>query len=146
MNDSVHGLFTYKLHAIKKLTDRITSEAFERKLSLTLPEARILLNVGELGPVSISDLAVATHLDRSRVSRASDILERRGFVQRNANAQDGRGVELTLTEAGCPLYEQAVKIATSCNRDILSVLSAQDRRVLHGLFDVLIRSFNGPDR
>lgn len=141
MIDSIHGLFTYKLHAIKKLTDRITSEAFEREISLSLPEARILLNVGELGPVSISDLAIATHLDRSRVSRASDSLERRGLVRKSTNAQDGRGVQLTLTDEGRPLYEQAIAIATKCNRDILAILTAQDRRALHTFFDALIRSF-----
>ncbi|WP_044845536.1 MULTISPECIES: MarR family winged helix-turn-helix transcriptional regulator [unclassified Burkholderia] len=140
MTDSVHGLFTYKLHAIKKLTDRITSAAFEQALSLSLPEARILLNVGELGPVSVSDLAIATHLDRSRVSRACDALERRGLIVRSASAQDARSVELTLTDAGRPLYDRAIVIATDCNREILAVLSAQDRRKLHGLFDLLIKS------
>jgi hypothetical protein len=43
---TIEELFTYRLHVIKKQTDRTMNEAFSSALGLSLTEARILLSVG----------------------------------------------------------------------------------------------------
>ena len=82
---NIEELFTYRLHVLKKQTDRAISDAFEAALSLSLTEARLLLSVGAFGPLSVSDLGRVSNLDRSQASRATDVLERKGLLAKTSN-------------------------------------------------------------
>ena len=82
---NIAELFTYRLHVLKKQTDRTMSEAFEAALSLSLTEARLLLSVGAFGSLSVSDLGRVSNLDRSQASRATDVLERKGLLAKTSN-------------------------------------------------------------
>jgi DNA-binding MarR family transcriptional regulator len=53
-----------------------------------------------------SELARATHLDRSTVVTIIDNLERRGLVERRASPNDRRSNAIRLTEAGSTLLRQ----------------------------------------
>jgi len=107
----IEGLFTYRLHVLKKQTDRTMNEAFTDEIALTLTEARVLLSVGSFGTLSVSDLGKASNLDRSQASRATDILERKGLVEKTSSTTDGRGVVVTLTAKGKKTYTRAAAIA-----------------------------------
>jgi len=107
----IEGLFTYRLHVLKKQTDRTMNEAFTDEIALTLTEARVLLSVGSFGALSVSDLGKASNLDRSQASRATDILERKGLVEKTSSTTDGRGVVVTLTAKGKKTYTRAAAIA-----------------------------------
>lgn len=105
--NQIEELFTYRLHVLKKQTDRTMNEAFSAALSLTLTEARILLSVGAFGPISVSDLGRVSNLDRSQASRATDVLERKGLLEKAMNTADARGVLVKLTAQGRNTYRRA---------------------------------------
>lgn len=50
--------------------------------------------------VKISDISDALHLPRPGVTRTVKVMERKGYLQKVASAEDGRVTYLTLTEAG----------------------------------------------
>jgi DNA-binding MarR family transcriptional regulator len=61
---------------------------------------RLLSQLDELGPVSITELARADRTTQPTISTAVRSLEDRGLVTRVVNAQDARSSSLLLTEAG----------------------------------------------
>jgi DNA-binding MarR family transcriptional regulator len=135
---TIEDLFTYRLHVIKKQTDRTMNEAFSSALGLSLTEARILLSVGAFGPISVSDLGRVSNLDRSQASRATDALERKGLLEKASNAADARGVLVKLSAQGRTTYRRASAISTTQNEAILAALSAHEREVLQGALAKLV--------
>jgi DNA-binding MarR family transcriptional regulator len=134
----IEGLFTYRLHVLKKQTDRTMNQAFTDEIALTLTEARVLLSVGSFGTLSVSDLGKASNLDRSQASRATDILERKGLVEKTSSTTDGRGVVVTLTAKGKKTYTRAAAIAKARNDDILATLGQAEREALGKILTKLI--------
>ncbi|WP_322054630.1 MarR family winged helix-turn-helix transcriptional regulator [Paraburkholderia bannensis] len=134
----IEELFTYRLHVLKKQTDRTMNEAFASALALTLTEARILLSVGAFGPISVSDLGRASNLDRSQASRATDALERKGLLEKTSNEADARGVLVKLSAQGRNTYRRASAISTAQNEAILATLSAHEREVLESALAKLV--------
>ncbi len=134
----IEELFTYRLHVLKKQTDRTMNEAFSSALGLSLTEARILLSVGAFGPISVSDLGRVSNLDRSQASRATDALERKGLLEKASNAADARGVLVKLAAQGRNAYRRASAISTAQNEAILAALSAHEREVLQGALAKLV--------
>ena len=134
----IESLFTYRLHVLKKQTDRTMNEAFTDEIALTLTEARVLLSIGSFGALSVSDLGKASNLDRSQASRATDILERKGLVEKTSSATDGRGVVVTLTAKGKKTYTRAAAIAKARNDDILAALRPAEREALGTILAKLI--------
>lgn len=61
---------------------------------------RLLSQLDELGPVSITELARADRTTQPTISTAVRALEQRGLVTRTANEHDARSSTLVLTEAG----------------------------------------------
>jgi DNA-binding MarR family transcriptional regulator len=136
--NGIEELFTYRLHVLKKHTDRALTEAFAAALTLTLTEARLLISVGAFGPLSVSDLGRVSNLDRSQASRATDVLERKGLLAKTSNEADARGVLVTLTAKGRSTWRRATAISKTGNDDFLAVLSEHEREVLGSVLAKLV--------
>jgi MarR family 2-MHQ and catechol resistance regulon transcriptional repressor len=65
-----------------------------------------------LGPVSLNALAADLYLDKSTASRVVDSLQRKGYVRRVVDSQDGRALRLEVTPQGRALHRQI-------NRDLI---------------------------
>jgi DNA-binding MarR family transcriptional regulator len=139
--NGIEELFTYRLHVLKKHTDRALTEAFAATLALTLTEARLLISVGAFGPLSVSDLGRVSNLDRSQASRATDVLERKGLLAKTSNEADARGVLVALTAKGRSTWRRATAISKTGNDDFLAVLSAHEREVLGTVLAKLVGQF-----
>lgn len=70
-----------------------------------------------------------------------DRLESRGLVERDRNPADRRGVVVRLTPAGRDLVTEALADLLSYERQVLSSLSAADRRQLAGSLRRLLAPF-----
>lgn len=58
----------------------------------------------ERGPLRSQALAGALRLDKSTTTRVVDALQRKGYVEREADAQDARAVLLRVTRSGRALH------------------------------------------
>ena len=67
----------------------------------------LLKTIAHKGPMRISDLATAVHLDVSTVSRHVAQVERTGLVARTADPADGRAQLVGITDDGQQLLDQA---------------------------------------
>lgn len=77
-----------------------------------------------------TDLARATHLDRSTVVSVIDNLERRGLVERRSAAVDRRSNALQLTEQGGALLKELMRRVAEHEKRLSSHLSETERATL----------------
>jgi DNA-binding MarR family transcriptional regulator len=130
---------TYRLHQLHKLTDQDSQKAYPREAGLTMSDGRCLTAIGAFGPLSIKDLARHANLNKGQASRAAQALVEQGLVSKTDSADDGRGVELTLTPAGRKTWRRTMRFVEKRNRQIFGCLSDAERAALGGLLDRLIR-------
>ncbi|CAM3936161.1 MarR family transcriptional regulator [Helcobacillus massiliensis] len=90
------------------------SQALEQdpEVSLTLAEYEILVRLSEApgGHARMSELADHVVHSRSRLTHTVTRLEKRGLVERQRCASDGRGREALLTADGRALLERAAPV------------------------------------
>ncbi len=80
-----------------------------------------------------SELAHATHLDRSTVVTVIDNLERRGLVERRASVHDRRSNAIRLTEAGTALLRKLKRQVSQHEKRLLQNFDAVERATLIAL-------------
>ena len=80
-----------------------------------------------------TELARATHLDRSTVVSVIDNLERRGLVVRSAETADRRSNALHVTAEGAALLKQLKRQVTQHEKRLAHQLDAGERDTLIGL-------------
>jgi DNA-binding MarR family transcriptional regulator len=86
-----------------------------------------LLRLGEL---TLNELAGELYLEKSTASRVVSALERKGYVKRARNPQDGRSVSLSATAAGARLYGQIEGELLAQGRLLLSEFDPEVRSSL----------------
>lgn len=77
---------------------------YARDFDLGLLEARLLLIVRVYQPVTSSQLALETDIDRAQISRTATALEQRGLLVRRTAETDRRESILSLTSEGLALH------------------------------------------
>src|SRR5690606_13550078 len=80
------------------------------------------------------------HTDRPLVSRAINDLVEKGLVTRRSAAEDRRRALVDLTEKGRELHQELFPVTAEINRTVLSVLSAEELRVLDSALDRLLEA------
>lgn len=86
----------------------------------------VLVHVVKSGGMRQRELAECAMLDPSTVSRYVGLLAKLGYVERQADQEDGRAVRLVATEAGLAVHRGLVSRREALMRDVLSGWTAQD--------------------
>ena len=110
---------------------------------LSLPDFDVLVRLTDRpeGRVRVSELARGLQWERSRVSHHITRMERRGLVQREECADDGRGAWVVLTGEGRAAIESAAPAhVETVRRLVFEVLTREEIDVLSKVIDkVLVR-------
>lgn len=130
--------FTHRLHALAKVTDRVTQWAYEHEVGIPISEGRCLAAIGAFYPLSVNDLAMHTNLNKAQASRSTQSLVERALVLKQTSDVDGRSVVLTLTPAGREMWTQLMAVIDRRNREVVSVLSADEQALLGQMLDRLL--------
>ena len=102
---------------------RLFDDAF-RPIGINNGQFSILMSLNRPDPPRISDVARLLDMDRTTLTAAIKVLERKGLMKAQADPGDRRTRRLTLTEAGKAILVQAVPVW----RETLSKLGAPDTR------------------
>jgi DNA-binding MarR family transcriptional regulator len=88
---------------------RMLDENFDREAKVGMTEYSVLVALSEApdGELRMGDLAQATALSRSRMSRVVDDLVRRSLVTRRKSEQDARSALASITPQGLALLTAA---------------------------------------
>jgi DNA-binding MarR family transcriptional regulator len=92
--------FGYRMVLAARLFDRRIIEILGETGGLTLPQWRVVAQLGLIATGTVRSLADGAAVDRAEVSRAIQELTKLGFVERTENAADKRSPTFALTEAG----------------------------------------------
>lgn len=116
-------------HALQRRSKRMMKE-----LGVTGPQRLVIRIVGRFPSVHAKQLAQLLHLHPSSLTALVNRLERRGLIQRRADARDRRRWLLGLTSRGQEVNRSAPGTIESV---VLQVLSAVPKRDLEGARVVL---------
>lgn len=99
-------------------------------LGLTHPQYLVMLALWEKAPRTLNDLALDLALEPATASPLVKRLEADGLVTRQRSSEDERRLEITLTEAGAALREQAVtvprQVMTAVGMDVDQIVALRD--------------------
>jgi DNA-binding MarR family transcriptional regulator len=115
-----------------RLTDALGHQ-LERDSGLSLSEYEVLVRLSEVPgrTLRMSQLADELAQSRSRTTHTIRRMESRGFVERRACEDDGRGVNCTMTDAGFARLDAAAPGHVAAVREhLVDVLTDDQLRAL----------------
>lgn len=134
----IGALLSYRLHVVANLLSRGAELRYRREFGVSLWEWRTIALLGGVAePQSLNDLASAAGIDKSQMSRVVSGLAARRLVLRSIDAEDARGVRLTLTRAGRALYQGLIRAAAERNDAFLDCLGARERAAFDAALEKL---------
>ena len=131
INPTIRELLSYRLHQVANLLSRGAEMRYRREFGVSLWEWRtVALLGGAHEPQSLNELARAAGMDKGQMSRVVSGLTTRKIISREADANDARGIRLSLTQTGKKLYRKLIGAAAERNSAFLGCLSARERECL----------------
>lgn len=119
----------FRLNRLAAEVSAALSVEYQQRYGLDIPEWRVLATLGfRQDACSAQFIAHCTRTHKSTISRAVTALTRRQLVERVANADDRREFRLRMTRKGRALYEELIPRLLRREQQILSCLSARERR------------------
>jgi len=119
----------FRLNRLAAEVSSALSAEYQVRYGLDIPEWRVLATLGfRRDACSAQYIADCTRTHKSTISRAVTALMRRRLVERVENADDRREYRLRMTRKGKTLYEDLIPRLLRKEQEILSCLSAQERK------------------
>jgi DNA-binding MarR family transcriptional regulator len=119
----------FRLNRLAAEVSSALSAEYQVRYGLDIPEWRVLATLGfRRDACSAQYISDCTRTHKSTISRAVTALMRRRLIERVENADDRREFRLRLTRKGKALYEELIPRLLRKEQDILSCLSAQERK------------------
>ena len=135
--------FSYRLHALNKISEQGSRQAYLQAAGLSLGDGRCLATVGAFEPLSINDLARVANLNKGQASRAAQSLVERGLACKEEHPDDGRGVVLTLTAEGRARWARVMALIEQHNQALLAPLTPDEQAQFSALLDKVLVSRMG---
>ena len=88
---------------------RVFDEVF-RPFGLTNGQFSLLMSLNRPSPPRLTDLTGQLGMDRTTLTAALKVVERRGLVRQQQDEKDKRAKRLTLTDEGRDLLKEAVPV------------------------------------
>ena len=119
----------FRLNRLAAEVSAALSVEYQERYGLDIPEWRVLATLGFRDEAcSAQYIARCTRTHKSTISRAVTALMSRQLVERVENADDRREFALRMTRKGKALYEELIPRLLRREQEILSCLSAQERK------------------
>jgi DNA-binding MarR family transcriptional regulator len=128
----------YQLSVTSNAVSSLIAERYRSRFGLKIAEWRVMAILGDAGSATQRELTEATLMDKVAVNRACKVLEERGLVMRQPNADDGRSHLLELTDEGRAIHGEVMPLARAMEAEIFATLDAAE---IDQLQDLLRRIF-----
>ena len=131
----------FRLNRLAAEVSAALSVEYRERYGLDIPEWRVLATLGfREGACTAQYISQCTRTHKSTISRAVTTLMRRKIIERVANEDDRREFALQLTRKGGALYEELIPRLLRKEQELLSCLSAQERKDFAALLGKIERS------
>jgi DNA-binding MarR family transcriptional regulator len=119
----------FRLNRLAAEVSAALSDEYQLRYGLDIPEWRVIATLGFRDDAcSAQFISQCTRTHKSTISRAVTALLERELIERVENEDDRRAFELRLSAKGQALYEELIPRLLHKERDILSCLTAQERK------------------
>jgi len=118
---------------------RISTRAVEKEIGISGAQLFVLQQLLEAPARSVNDLAERTSTHQSSVSTVVSRLVERGLVRREPSADDGRRMEISITDRGRRLVETAPLTAQVRMQHAMRRIGAGRVRALGEGLETLVR-------
>jgi DNA-binding MarR family transcriptional regulator len=133
----------FRLNRLAAEVSAALSSEYQERYGLDIPEWRVLATLGFRDDAcSAQYISHCTRTHKSTISRAVTALMDRQLVERVENEDDRREFRLRLTRKGKTLYEQLIPRLLRKEQEILSCLSAQERKDFAGMLGKIEKSLD----
>ena len=131
----------FRLNRLAAEVSAALSSEYRERYGLDIPEWRVLATLGFRNEAcSAQYISHCTRTHKSTISRAVTALMNRQLVERVENQDDRREFQLRMTPKGSALYQQLIPRLLRREQEILSCLSAQQRRDFARLLGTIEKS------
>lgn len=125
-------------HLLDRLMRRFAAGLHGRALTVDVDRigplgGMLLLSLQEIEPAPIQKLVVLMGRDKSQMTRLIQMLESKGYLQRQPSPSDGRVSLLRLTSKGSAFVGELGLLMSEVVGEVLSPLSANQRKTLASL-------------
>jgi DNA-binding MarR family transcriptional regulator len=134
---SLRDFVPYRIAVLARGVSASLGRKYQRDLSITIPEWRLIAHLAEVGTCSSGDICARTAMDKAKVNRAVMRLVAAGLVLAGISSRDRRVNVLKLTPRGQRVYEKIVPMALDHERSLLEPLSDAELRELMRLLGKL---------
>ena len=117
----------YQLSVLANTISQAIAREYAERFGLAVTEWRVLAVLGRYAGLSAVEVAERTAMDKVAVSRAVNSLLKAGRLKRDLHADDRRRSVLALTAKGRRVYDEVAPMALRYERELLGVLSAEER-------------------
>jgi len=97
------------------------------------------------GHASPSALAADLEISNAGMTGRLDALEKAGWIQRRASADDRRRVDVEVTRAGAEIWRRAMELRGAGEDEVVHVLTAEERATLAALLKKMTLSVEADD-
>ena len=119
----------FRLNRLAAEVSAALSSEYQERYGLDIPEWRVLATLGFRNDAcSAQYISHCTRTHKSTISRAVTALMERKLIERVENEDDRREFRLRLTRKGKTLYEALIPRLLRKEQEILSCLSAEERK------------------
>jgi DNA-binding MarR family transcriptional regulator len=126
----LEGFLPYRLNVLAATVSEGLARVYSQRFGLDIPGWRVLATLGQFGAVTARAIGDHSHMHKTKVSRAVNDLERRGFVLRSPNPDDKREAFVCLSDAGRSVYREIIPLAQSYQEELLKSLSDSQLQAL----------------
>jgi DNA-binding MarR family transcriptional regulator len=133
----------FRLNRLAAEVSAALANEYQARYGLDIPEWRVLATLGFRNDAcSAQYIAHCTRTHKSTISRAVTALMKRQLVERVENEDDRREFALRMTPKGNALYEELIPRLKRREQEILSCLSAQQRKDFAALLGKIEQSLD----
>lgn len=119
----------FRLNRLGAEVSAALSSEYRARYGLDIPEWRVMATLGFRNEAcSAQYIAQCTRTHKSTISRAVTSLLEHGLIERVENTEDRREFRLRMTRKGQALYEELIPRLLRREQEILSCLTAQERK------------------
>jgi DNA-binding MarR family transcriptional regulator len=122
----LEAFLPYRLNVLASTVSQALSKIYSQRYGIGVPEWRVIATLGEFGSMTGKSIGAHSHMHKTKVSRAVANLEKRKLVVRRTNRADQREAFVTLTPAGCAMYEDLAPIALAFVDNLLQTIDRGD--------------------
>lgn len=131
------------LGRLKRLTLHVGREMEKTwgEFGLNAASFDVLATLRRSGPpfsLSPGDLIASTMVTSGTMTNRIDQLEKAGLVVRSQSREDGRSFQISLTDKGFQVIDEAVAAHVRTQAELVSGLSAEEQRALDGLLKTFL--------